>query len=680
MCGIAGGIDAAATRNEHITSLQRMLTSLAHRGPDGQGIWVSQPHGIALGHRRLAIQDLSSAGHQPMLAADGRWGLVYNGELYNASEIRRALPAAIEWRGHSDTEVLLQALIHWGVERTLPRLTGMFAFAFWDESARSVTLVRDRLGIKPLYYSIQGNRVWWASELKALLSLPAYQADVDRVALAEFLRYGYVSAPRCILNRTWKLLPGTWLRFHLDRLTEPTTGVFWDPREVAEAARRNPATGSSWELIDATHTLLKQVTHDHLVSDVPVGAFLSGGIASSLIAALMRDIHSGPIASYSIGFHEPRFNEAPYARKVAERLGFVHHERYISADDAAALVPQLAEYYCEPLADTSTLPTMLVSRGATEHTSVALSGDGGDELFAGYRRYRDGLAWRQRLSRLAPPVRRALARLLDVPPERVYRGLQPVQHTFARSLSDGLPETVRKMRTLLRAQDSRTLYECLASVSYSANGTHLLDCSGDRQSNSGPQQASSEPWEEDWTLVENMQRWDCSRYLPNDILPKVDTASMAVGLEVRVPLLDHRVYEWAWRLPSSFKLDASSRSSISSGKRILRDVLELHLPRGLFERPKRGFSAPMDGWLRGVLRPWGETLLEGLHKHEAIGLNAACVHRYWHDLQSEQAGHARIWPVLVFLAWHEHYLGNRLATLDEHHIRNTSHHSVSVGG
>lgn len=680
MCGIAGWIDARSCHGDTALNLQRMLTSIAHRGPDDVGVWFSQEHGVALGHRRLAIQDLSSAGHQPMLTPDGRSALVYNGEIYNAPELRRALPRNVPWRGHSDTEVLLHGLRHWGVEPTLARLNGMFAFAYWDASSRTVTLARDRLGIKPLFYSLQGQRVWWASELKALLTQPNYQAEVDEESLAEFLRFGYVAAPKSMLRRTWKLLPGSWLTIRVDEPEKPVSGSYWSIASAVEAARADPAVGDDHELIDETERLLREVTRQHLLADVPVSTFLSGGIDSSLVASMMRCVSGGPITSYTIGFDDPRFDEAPHARRVAELLGLDHRERYASQRDIADLVPTLPDHYCEPLGDTSALPTLLVARTARASHSVVLSGDGGDELFAGYRRYESVMRWWSRLARCPAPLRRGAAGTLAVLPDTVLRHLQSLQRLLRPSISDGLPESARKFGTILRAAKAEELYQCVSSISFDANRQGMLLAERNEPSDAGPQHPQPNDWDPRLSLLENMQVSDCRRYLPDDILAKMDIASMSVGLEVRVPWLDHRVFEWAWRLPTAWKaMPERKHTGGLVGKRILREVLQRHLPSYVVERPKRGFSAPLDDWLRGPLRGWAEHLLDGALQTNAGVLNGTRIQRYWWDLQSGQAGHARIWPVLVYLAWHEHYLDNRSVIAHEHHLRHSSDHPVSVG-
>ncbi len=649
MCGIAGCIQPDTPAERHMQGLERMLAAISHRGPDDAGIWTLPTHGLGLAHRRLAIQDLSSAGHQPMFAPDGSWGLVYNGEIYNAEALRAQLPNSIRWRGTSDTEVLLAAFQHWGIETTLPRVLGMFAMAVWQRDSQQVTLIRDRLGIKPLYYSIQGSQVFWASELKSLLAHPDFQAEIDPAALRRFLRFGYISAPSSIFRQTWKLRPGTWLRFRLDQPHSPVSHTYWDAAEVAAQGRQSPLAGDERELAEATRSLLSEVVADHLVADVPVGAFLSGGIDSSLVVALMRQVTSQPLHSFAIGFDEPEFDEAPYAKQVADTLDVVHCESYVSSRQIVEWIPRWPALYCEPFSDTSGLPTLLVSHLARQSATVVLTGDGGDELFAGYRRYQQAIVLDGRLRRVPAQLRQLLSAVLELPSTATYQQLEPLQRWLAGGFSDGLAESVRKTRMLLSATHRKSLYECLASISYDANRRGVVWDDDPLPHGDGQRCPQETAWRDDWDLLSNMQLWDSQVYLPNDILHKVDIASMAVGLEVRVPLLDHRVYEWAWRIPDGLKMSGGQ------GKVILRRVLDRFLPSSLINRPKRGFSAPLDGWLRGPLRDWAESLLEPSQLEASGLLRENVVHGYWNDLLLGRAGHARIWPLLVFLAWQQHY-------------------------
>jgi asparagine synthase (glutamine-hydrolysing) len=673
MCGIAGCLHRSVAPAPLREGLDRMLTALVHRGPDDRGVWLDADLGLALGHRRLSIRDLSAAGHQPMFTDDGAWGLVYNGEIYNAGALRHQLGNSRPWRGRSDTEVLLRAIETWGLPATLARAAGMFAMAVWNRSARTVTLIRDRLGIKPLYYSVQDGRVWWASELKALLAHPSYRAEVDPRSLRLFLRFGYVSAPHCILQRTWKLCPGSYLEFDIDSPAQPRHHVYWDAAEVARQARANATKQDEPAVLDEARTRLTEIVEQHLVSDVPVGAFLSGGIDSSLVVAMMQAQSPRPIKTFSIGFHDPRFDEAPYARQIADILGTDHCEHYVDRQQVAEAIPHWPEHYCEPFSDTSCLPSQIICRLARQHVTVALTGDGGDELFGGYRRYHQAQIIQQRLRCVPRAVRQSLRGLLAVPPPAVYRRLQPLQRWLAGSLNDGISETARKTRSLLGTRNQQELYECLASISFNANASGLVTPDANR-SPAGPRDADQRTddlvsWQPDWEMLDNMQLWDSQTYLPNDILHKVDIASMSVGLEVRVPLLDHRFYEFAWQVPNHLKV-AKGR-----GKWLLRRLLSDYVPNRLFDRPKRGFSAPLDDSLRGPLRDWAESLLQSDTLQASGLLQAQRVASYWDDLLARRAGHARIWPVLVFLAWQQHYLRPN----HEYRICNSSDDSLCVG-
>jgi asparagine synthase (glutamine-hydrolysing) len=627
-----------------------MLAAIQHRGPDDAGTWISVEHGLALGHRRLAVRDLSPAGHQPMVSPSGDWALIFNGEIYNADELRRWLSSDIRWRGHSDTEVLAHAFERWGIAQTVARAVGMFAMVVWHRQSQTVTLIRDRLGIKPLYYSIQGQRVFWSSELKSLLAHPDFCATVNRDALQNFLRFGYVPSPASILQRTWKLPAGAWLEFPLSDVTNPRFVRYWDAAEVASRAGSDPLPDDDQQICAATSERLGQIVREHLVADVPLGAFLSGGIDSSLVASLMQASSSVPVRTFAIGFDNPKFDEAPFARQVAATLGTEHHEYYVSATEVAELIPRWAEFYSEPFSDTSGLPSLIVAREARRHVTVALTGDGGDELFAGYRRYQQAITWQGRIHRIPAVVRQTLRRILEWPPAELYQRLDPLQRRLTSRVGEGLAESVRKASSLLATRDSRQLYECLATISFDANARGVLVAGDDVAPFTSPCKSGATPWRTDWDLLDNMQLWDSQVYLPDDILHKVDIASMSVGLEVRVPLLDHRLFEWAWRLPSHWKL------ANGQGKVILRRILQRQMSAEWFDRPKRGFSAPLDDWLTGPLRDWAEALLDPACLNATGLLSASTVHAYWQDLLAGRAGHARIWPVLVFLSWCDRYL------------------------
>ncbi|MCA9148218.1 MAG: asparagine synthase (glutamine-hydrolyzing) [Planctomycetales bacterium] len=676
MCGIAGCIDRRATPHQLEQRIGRMVSTLSHRGPDDEGCWLSAGHGVALGHRRLAIRDLSPAGRQPMVSASGDWVIVFNGEIYNCEQLRAALPHTTPWRGQSDTEVLLNGFSHWGLLPTVERCHGMFAIAAWNRRSETITLIRDRLGIKPLYYSVQGHRVLWASELKGLLCVPEFEAEINRGGLQQFLRYGYIAAPHTILRETYKLPPGCWIELHPDRSAASEVHCYWDADAVATQCREQPLLGDDRELQAATETQLRQIVREHLVSDVPVGAFLSSGIDSSLITSYAQDESTQALRSYSIGFYDSQFDEAPIAREIARCVGTQHDEYYLTTEEVAQIVPRWCEYYCEPFSDTSGLPTLAVSHYAGRHVRVVLSGDGGDELFAGYRRYQQTAILSARLQRVPATVRHMLRQLLGMAPAGMLHRLTPLQRMLRPGTAEGLCESVRKTRSLLSAHDRQSLYECLSSISFNANADRFLSTAG-TSDNLVEGAVNNEPWHADWPLLDNMQLWDSQVYLPNDILHKVDIASMSAGLEVRVPLLDHRVYEWAWRLPCRLK------QHDGQGKIILRRLLRERLPQINYNRTKRGFSAPMDNWLRSELRDWAESLVSARHNPGHMLLNQQLVDGYWQDFVNHRAGHARIWPVIVFLDWCQHYLPTQrqmsgVESRDEYRVRNTSSDSVPI--
>jgi len=513
--------------------------------------------------------------------------------------------------------------------------------------------------------------VFWASELKAMFAHPALQADVDPESLALFFRFGYVPAPRSILRRVSKLLPGTCMTIPLEAPSEARTTVYWSAVDEVEKARHAPHQASENELVESFEDLLRRVIRQHMISDVPLGGFLSGGIDSSAVLALMQAESNKPVRSFSIGFHEPTFDEAPFARGVAEHLRTEHTEYYLSLSEIAELVPRLPQLYCEPFADTSAIPTFCLARLARQSVTVALTGDGGDELLAGYGRYHSVPRIHGHVHAWPRAARRLLSSVLSLPSHRVYHYLEPLKNLIAgRTVAESLPESVRKFRSLLSARSSRELYECVSSVSFAANRTGLVRVP---KAEDVACPLSEAVWCDRRDLLSNMQLWDTMLYLPNDILHKVDVASMAVGLEARVPLLDHRVFEWTWRLPENLRC----RQGV--GKWILRQVLHRHLPRKLVERGKRGFSAPLSTWLRTCLRDWAESLLDESNVRRSGLLNADTVARYRREFFRGDTGHARLWPILVFLAWHQQHISSA-QPIHEHCLRNTSNHTVSVGG
>lgn len=650
MCGIAGywqsaPFDGTAAR----AVIERMSSAIAHRGPDDSGAWLDADAGIALGHRRLSVVELSAAGHQPMASASGRYGVVFNGEVYNHNELRvrleREAGHTLPWRGHSDTEVLLAAIESWGVTRALQAAVGMFAFALWDRRERTLTLARDRLGEKPLYYGWQSSgsdrALLFGSELKALRAHPAFTAGVDRDALTLFMRLGYVPAPHTIYRGIRKLPPGTLAVLRAPD-AEPDIQPYWSAQDVMLCGHRSPLDLDPEEAVDRLEALLRDAVRQQMVADVPLGAFLSGGIDSSTVVALMQAQSTRPVRTFSIGFHEPGFNEAEHAKAVAAHLGTDHTELYVTPAQAMQVVPRLPAMYDEPFADSSQIPTHLVAQLARQHVTVALSGDAGDELFCGYSRYLLAQRLWQRIRAVPVPMRRAAAAMIAAVSEptwdRIAEGLGhllPMSERFARP-----GEKLHKGARAMAAGSSDALYLNLVSL-WADPGTLVLGAREPRTVLTG----ANTPLRE-LPDVQRMMAFDLLTYLPDDILVKVDRAAMAVSLETRVPLLDHRVIEFAWQLPMALKL----RDGV--GKWALRQVLYRHVPRALVERPKMGFGVPIDSWLRGPLRDWAEALLDP-HRLEADGLLAVePIRRAWKQhLDGSANRQYPLWNVLMFQAW-----------------------------
>jgi len=629
MCGITGLI-ARANQNaeEFCATVERMAQTLAHRGPDDAGVWIDAACGVGLGHRRLSVLDLSAHGHQPMLSADGRLCLVYNGEIYNHASLRRELETCgRRFRGHCDTEVLLAALSQWGVDETLRRLVGMFAFAVWDREERALTLARDRLGIKPLYYGWQNGCFLFGSELRALRAHPGFSAEIDRDALALFLRHNYIPGPYSIYRGIAKLPPGSVLSVspQTDRqAASPRT--WWDVRQVAEEGARNPFRGSDAEAIEALDQGLREAVRSEMEADVPLGVFLSGGIDSSTVAGMMQAQSPRRVRTFTIGFEEAPYDEAAYAKAVAEHLGTEHTKHHVTAAEARDQIPALPRLYDEPFADSSQIPTALLAKLTRQDVIVCLSGDGGDELFCGYDRYDYlGGIWR-RIGWCPAAVRGAGSRML-------------------RATAAGCPSS-------RLAGKLRTLCELLAPATggefYARFNTHWRDPADVVLGGRPAETVLSSPGQ--WTgrrgLLEQMMLLDTVSYLPDDLLVKVDRASMAVGLEARVPLLDHRIVAFAWTLPLSLKTRGGQT------KWLLRRVLERYLPRRLFERPKMGFGIPLEAWLRGPLREWAEDLLDERRLRREGFFRPEPIRQKWTEhLSGRHNWQYLMWDVLMFQTW-----------------------------
>jgi asparagine synthase (glutamine-hydrolysing) len=647
MCGLVGyWLSNPASRlniEARAVVLDGMLSRIQHRGPNDAGFWVDNGVGLAIAHRRLSILDLTPAGHQPMASPCGRYILSYNGEIYNHGDLRNELDregGGFYWRGYSDTETLLAGLRHWGIEKCLEKLNGMFAFAFWDSLEKQLVLARDRMGEKPLYYGRSGDTFLFGSELKALATHPSWSGQVNREALALFFQYCYVPAPFSIYTGISKLLPAHYvvIRNQGREISEPH--CYWNPYRIAEQG----ATGAgreAAELIEELDALLRDSISRRMMADVPLGAFLSGGYDSSTVAALMQVQSNRPAKTFSIGFSEDTFNEAPYAKAVAAHLGTDHTELYVSPKEAIAVIPRLPEIYDEPFADSSQIPTFLVSQLARQHVTVALSGDGGDELFCGYNRYLMGYNFWRRLRFLSPSARKGISWLLRNAPSSLLDTLQrqlPKQFQVS-SLPDRLP----KLADVLAHQDAAGFYASLVSSAKPITEGWVIGASNSA-SMSGLAVTSNFS-----DFRDQMMHWDQMTYLPDDILVKVDRASMAVGLEARVPLLDHRLVEFAWRVPIGFKYREGQ------GKWLLRQVLHRYVPKNLMERPKMGFGVPIEHWLRGPLKEWATLLLDEQRLKKEGFLNAAPIKKMWQEhLASKRRWHYQLWNVLMFQAWLEH--------------------------
>ncbi|KVM76810.1 asparagine synthase (glutamine-hydrolyzing) [Burkholderia ubonensis] len=650
MCGIDGFLNSAAFDEETArATLARMTASLAHRGPDAQGTWLDAQAGIALGHRRLAIVDLSVHGRQPMASACGRFVLVFNGEIYNHQALRAELERtgrAPAWRGHSDTEVLLAAITAWGVEAALRRATGMFAIALWNRESRVLTLARDRIGEKPLYYGRIGDALVFASELKALRSFPGFDGAIDRDALCLYLRQSSVPAPYTIYRGIRKLPPGTFIQFEHARDT-PRVRAYWTLEHAIEAGRAEPFEGTAQEAVGLLDGILRKAVAQQMEADVPLGAFLSGGIDSSAIVALMQAQSAAPVDTFTIGFHEAGYDEAGYAKAVARHLGTRHTELYVTADHALAVVPKLPSIYDEPFSDASQIPTFLVSELTRRHVKVSLSGDGGDELFGGYTRYfLTPRLWRK-LHRVPSAVRARIAAALHaLRPDHADQLAAVAQSAWsgaeARDTPPRIGDRLHKLGHVMTADSRIGLYRLLMSAVHHPERIALAG-----QEPPTPLDTAS-AWPADLTFAEQAMAIDTLTYLPTDILTKVDRAAMAVSLETRMPFLDHHVVEFAWRLPASVRLP-DGRSKV-----LLRRLLDAYVPASLIDRPKQGFCAPIDHWLRGSLRDWAEALLHPARLREEGYFDAAAVERLWRQHQTGRMNwQHQLWTVLMFQAWLE---------------------------
>ena len=656
MCGLVGYFGPWSA--ERAPQLERAANAIRHRGPDDAGLWHDAERGIGLAHRRLSILDLSQAGHQPMRSKCGRYVIAFNGEIYNHLDLRDELArqgyksanrsgrTSKAWQGHADTETILAGLSHWGLEKTLDKMIGMFAFALWDAHSEKIVLARDAIGEKPLYFGRLGYGVGFASELKALRTFPDFNTNIDVDALDQYMNNaaGCVPAPHCIYQDSRKLPPGTTLslsRRDLQQNVWPAPIPFWRLEDVLQASVGNrPDSLSIQSSVDALSTVLNEVVASQMLSDVPVGAFLSGGIDSTAIVATMRAVTTGPVQTFTVGFDDAGFDEAPHARAVARHLGTDHTELYLDAAKTRDVIPRLGSIYCEPFADQSQIPTVLIAQLASQHVKVCLSGDGGDEVFGGYRRYFETLRLWEKRARLPAPIRRSCAGLINA---LISNKLGPVlgslQPALPRRISERWNRDSLQLVARLLAQESFTgFYDHLFASNWLSQD--IVSARRNRMARIAPQILPPE------LQMEQMMAADTLSYLPDDILVKVDRASMAASLETRIPLLDKRVLALAWRMPAAHKFDNRS------GKLVLRKLVERHLPVSLIDRPKQGFGVPISSWLRGPLKSWAHDLLHPDRISREGFFDPSVVQKRWQEHQSGKADwQYDLWNVLMFQSW-----------------------------
>lgn len=646
MCGIAGFIDCAhrlGPRELQVAVID-MVNALRLRGPDDSGAWSDAGVGVALGHRRLSILDLSPEGHQPMTSVCGRYVISFNGEVYNFKALRAQLTGlGYSFRGHSDTEVMLACISEWGLLSAVKRFNGMFAFALWDRRERKLHLVRDRLGEKPLYYGWMGKTFMFASELKALRVHHDFVGTVSRDALTSYLRHNYIPAPYSIYQNIWKVQPGMIATINAEGIAPPAFECYWSARDAAERGVVNSFSGSADDAVTALDDLLRDAVQLRMEADVPLGAFLSGGIDSSTIVALMQAQSMRPVQTFTVGFYEDGYNEAHKAKAVAQHLGTQHTELYVRPEEAMAIIPQLPTLYDEPFSDSSQIPTFLISQLARRDVTVSLSGDAGDELFAGYERYFLGRNIWNKIGWM-PRGLKALAAtgLKCVSPqswERLLRHMPGLSKAL-RMRNPG--HKLHALAEMLTVKSPELLYLNMLSQ-WRSPATLILDASEPSTVLSDHAQWADLP-----DFTQRMMYLDMMTYLPDDILVKVDRATMGVSLEARVPFLDHRVVEFAWRLPVSMNVRHSQ------GKRLLRQVLYRYVPKVLVERPKMGFGVPIDVWLRGPLREWADNLLDEKRLRDEGFFNPKPIRQAWDEhLSGAHDWQHRLWVILMFQAWLE---------------------------
>jgi len=641
MCGFAGFLSSPVSSGEGNAILDRMAASLNLRGPDEQGVWLSEMGTVGMAHRRLAVLELGPQGRQPMISSSGRFVLAYNGEIYNYRELKTELEKdGASFRGQSDTAVLLAAIERWGIEKALDRLVGMFAFATWDQKERRLILARDRFGEKPLYYGWQGNIFLFGSTLQPLRQHPAWIGGIDRQALSGLVRFDYIPAPLSIYSDIKKLLPGTWLEVAWgdDGCWQERQTTYWSALAAAQSAKASPFVGDFSSAVDILEAKLVRTLQGQILADVPLGAFLSGGIDSSAVVAVMQDLSRHPVKTFTIGFDDPAYDESASAAAVAEYLGTSHTSYRLTQADLLEFIPRLASIYDEPFADASQIPTALVSQLARRDVTVALSGDGGDEIFGGYNRYLLGPRIRS-YSRVFPRVLRGVVAdcLRTVAPSTWDNLLGFIAHA---SRTSGVGEKLHKLASALPSANSHELYHRLTTFWH--EDFPLLGSA--RSSVSSGQDYAV--WQQDWPFSEQMMLADTLTYLPDDILVKVDRAAMGVSLETRAPFLDHRLFEFVWSLPLEYRIrDKQSKA-------LLRELLYRHVPRSLIERPKSGFAIPIGQYLRGPLRDWAESMLDPTRLRREGYFDVGKVRSVWDKHCAGQINrHYDLWSILIFQAW-----------------------------
>jgi len=652
MCGLTGFLE----HNSLFDSLQaestllQMSSALSHRGPDNQGTWIDPQAGIALGHRRLSILDLSSQGHQPMHSHCGRYVIVFNGEIYNFRVLRRELESlgkAPKWRGHSDTETMLAAISCWGLHKAISKFLGMFAFALWDRKERSLHLSRDRIGEKPLYYGWMGRVLLFGSELKALRKHPAWKGNVDPDVLALFMQFSYVPTPYSIYKNIFKIKPAsiaTFTQSHTSTFSPPKVETYWQAYELAKAGELNPFQGDETAAINHLDKLLNDSVKQQMIADVPLGAFLSGGVDSSTIVAHMQNQSTRPVKTFTVGFREENYNEAVHAKTIAQHLRTDHTELYVSAEQAIEVIPRLPTIYDEPFSDSSQIPTFLISQLTRQKVTVSLSGDGGDELFGGYNRYLWGPSVWKKIEGFPPQPRKMLARIISsISPltfDTMYKILGPVLPGQLQQPDFG--NKLHKLAKILGSANAELMY--LGLISTWETPSNLV------KNTTRLKTILRHPYscQDIKGFTQRMMFLDTMNYLPDDILVKVDRASMAVGLEARVPFLNHSLVEFAWRIPLSMKIRNGQ------GKWLLRQVLYRYLPKKLIERPKMGFGVPIGTWLRGPLRNWAEDLLDENKLKKDGFFDPNLIREKWKEhLAGKKNWHHHLWAVLMFQGWLE---------------------------